>query len=100
MQSFYPNTTMANQNNEATIVVHVPQEATLTIDGQPTQSRSDTRTFLSPELQPGKVYTYTIHGEMNRDGRNLQTDRTVEVRAGQRSEVNLNFDDNKGREQQ
>jgi len=91
-QSFYSNPAVANQANEATIVVHLPQEANLTIDGQPTQSRSATRTFHSPPLDPGKTYTYTLRAESNRDGNFINAKKTIEVRAGQRTEVTLNFE--------
>lgn len=89
-QSFFMNPANTNQGNEARLVVHVPADATLTIDGQPTQSRSDTRTFVSPPLEPGKTYTYTLRAEMNRDGRTVTDRKTVEVRAGQTSEVTFN----------
>jgi uncharacterized protein (TIGR03000 family) len=96
-QSFYMNPGNVNQGNEARILVHLPADATLTIDGQPTQSRSGTRLFTSPPLEPGKTYTYTLRAEMNRDGRMANTKRTVEVRAGQTSEVTLDFS-NSGRD--
>ena len=91
-QSFYSNPAVSNQANEATIVVHLPQDANLTIDGQPTQSRSATRVFHSPPLEPGKTYTYTLRAESNRDGHFVSTKKTVDVRAGQRSEVTFRFD--------
>lgn len=90
-QSFYYNGNTGNQANEATIIVHVPEGANLTIDGQPTQARSDRRVFQSPPLQAGKTYTYTLRGEWNRDGQYLTTKKTIEVRAGQPTEVTLNF---------
>jgi len=90
-QSFFLNPANTNQGNEATIVVHLPAAATLTIDGQSTQSTSGTRTFTSPPLEAGKTYTYTLRAEMNRDGRIQNVKRTVDVQAGRRSEVTLNF---------
>jgi uncharacterized protein (TIGR03000 family) len=92
MQSFYANPALANDANEATIVVHLPEDANLTIDGQPTQSRSANRIFRSPPLERGKTYTYTLQAERNRDGNFVNAKKTVEVRAGERSEVTLNFD--------
>jgi len=90
-QSYFLNPATANQGNEATIVVHLPAEATLTIDGQPTQSRSNTRTFTSPPLEPGKTYSYTLRAEMNRDGRLQNVKKTVDVQAGRPTDVTLNF---------
>ena len=91
-QSFFFNPNNANQANAATIIVHLPAEATLTIDGQPTQSTSGTRTFTSPPLEPGKTYSYTLRAEMNREGRSRNVKKTIDVRAGQPTEVTLNFD--------
>ena len=89
-QSFFMNPADVNQGNAARIVVHLPADATLTIDGQPTQSRSDTRVFVSPPLEPGRTFTYTLRAEMNRDGRTVTDRKTVEVRAGQTTEVTFN----------
>jgi uncharacterized protein (TIGR03000 family) len=91
-QSFYANPALANMANEATIIVHLPEGANLTIDGQTTLSRSPTRIFRSPPLEQGKTYTYSLQAEMNRDGHFVNAKKAVEVRAGQRSEVTLNFD--------
>lgn len=91
-QSFYNNPGLGNSANEATIIVHVPADASLTIDGQPTQSRSSTRIFHSPPLEQGKTYTYTLRAEINRNGQPTNTQTTIDVRAGRRSEVTLSFD--------
>ncbi len=90
-QSFYFNPGTANRGSEATIIVHLPADATLSIDGQATQSMAGTRVFTSPPLEAGKTYTYTLQGEVHRDGRWVKTEKTVEVRAGRTSEVTLNF---------
>ncbi len=95
-QSFYFNPTGAN---EATIIVHMPANANLTIDGEKTQQRGATRVFTSPALQPGKTYTYTLRAEMSRDGRTVHETKNVEVRAGQPSEVQLNFEDSGRRDE-
>ncbi|HTU89049.1 MAG TPA: TIGR03000 domain-containing protein [Gemmataceae bacterium] len=95
-QSFYYNTGMGN---EATIVVHLPAEASLSIDGQQTQQRSDTRTFTSPPLEPGKTYTYTIRAEMKRDGHLLSDTQTVTVRAGRLSETTMKLSNANRREE-
>jgi uncharacterized protein (TIGR03000 family) len=86
-QSFYFGG--GNTANAATIVVHLPEGANLTIDGEQTQQRSATRTFTSPPLEPGKVYTYTLRAEINRDGHTVRDTKTIDVRAGQRSETTM-----------
>jgi uncharacterized protein (TIGR03000 family) len=88
-QSFYFSP--AGQN-EATLIVHLPPEARLSIEGQQMQSQSGTRVFTSPPLEPGKTYTYTLRAEMNRDGSPVHETKTVDVRPGQTQEVRMNFE--------
>jgi uncharacterized protein (TIGR03000 family) len=83
----------ANPANEARLIVNLPPQATLTIDDYPTMSRSEQRVFVTPPLEPGKTYTYTLRAEMNRDGRFVRETKTVEVKAGQVSEVTVRFGD-------
>jgi uncharacterized protein (TIGR03000 family) len=90
-QSFYYGGNAGNQANEATIIVNLPEGASLTVDGQATQSRSSRRVFQSPPLEPGKTYTYTLRAELNQDGHFVQEKKTVDVRAGQPAEVTFAF---------
>jgi uncharacterized protein (TIGR03000 family) len=91
MQSFYNTPTISSSGNEATLIVHVPQSASVKIDGQPTQQSSSTRIFTSPPLEQGKTYIYKVTAEENRDGHTVRDTKDVEVRAGQRAEVSMNF---------
>ncbi len=91
MQSFYNTPTISSSGNEATLIVHVPQSASVKIDGQPTQQSSSTRIFTSPPLEQGKTYVYKVTAEENRDGHTVRDTKNVEVRAGQRTEVSMNF---------
>jgi uncharacterized protein (TIGR03000 family) len=72
-----------------TLVVHVPAQAILTVDGQATQSVSAQRTFVSPPLEPGYVYHYNLKIEMIRDGQMVSASKRIEVRPGERTEVTL-----------
>ncbi|HEY8503306.1 MAG TPA: TIGR03000 domain-containing protein [Gemmataceae bacterium] len=73
----------------ATISVTLPADATLTIDGAPTQSTSGVRTFTTPALEPGQVYHYTLRAEVEREGKTLTASERVEVRAGATTRVEL-----------
>jgi uncharacterized protein (TIGR03000 family) len=86
-----PPGTGARGEAPATIVVHLPADARLTVDGEPTQATSDRRVFVSPPLPPGRTYHYVLEGRLQRDGETVRTSRNVEVRAGQESEVYLEF---------
>jgi uncharacterized protein (TIGR03000 family) len=80
-----------NSEAPATIVVQLPADARLTIDGEATQSRSDTRTFVSPPLTPGKTYRYVLKAQVDRNGQTAETSRNVEVQAGKQTTVELEF---------
>jgi uncharacterized protein (TIGR03000 family) len=92
-RSSYYNPAMDNPARTARLIVHLPPQASLTIDDYPTMSRSDTRVFTTPPLDPSKTYTYTLRGELNRDGRFVRVTKIVEVKGGQQSEVTLRFGD-------
>jgi len=75
----------------ATIVVTLPADAKLSVDGQATSSTSDRRTFVSPALETGFDYVYTLRAEVVRDGRSVVETQQVTVRSGQTSQVPFNF---------
>ena len=77
----------------ATIVVSLPAEAKLTIDGVATKATSARRVFVSPTLAAGKVFTYTLKAEIVQDGETLTINKTIEIRAGQETAVELNAAD-------
>jgi uncharacterized protein (TIGR03000 family) len=97
-RSSYYNPAMNNPARAARLIVHLPPQASLTIDDYPTMSRSDTRVFTTPPLEPGKTFTYTLRGEINRDGRFVRQTKTVEVKAGEVSDVTLRFGDTSSEE--
>jgi uncharacterized protein (TIGR03000 family) len=73
----------------ATIVVDLPAEARLSIDGDPTTSTGGQRVFVSPELNPGRDYHYTLKAEIVRDGKPVAVAQEVAVRAGEETQVTL-----------
>jgi uncharacterized protein (TIGR03000 family) len=76
----------------ATIILSVPADAKLTIDGVATSSTSATRSFVTPELTGAKEYVYTFNAEITRDGQTLTATEKVTVRAGQESRVSIPTD--------
>ena len=73
----------------ATIRVTLPADATLTFDGQPTQSTSGDRLFQTPPLETGKVFHYTLRATVVRGDDTVSVERQVAVRAGQETDVTL-----------
>jgi uncharacterized protein (TIGR03000 family) len=77
------------ETGAAVIVVSLPADAKLTVDGEATTSTSDHRVFLSPSLPTGQAYHYTLTAEVVVDGRPVAVSKTVAVRAGEESHITL-----------
>lgn len=75
----------------ATIIVSLPADARLTVDGATTSSTSDRRTLVTPVLEGGAAYVYTMQAEITREGRVLTQTQQVTVRGGETSTVRFNF---------
>lgn len=76
---------------EATLVVNLPADASLTIDDEATASTSGNRVFITPALESGKEYHYTLKAQVIRDGKLQTTTQKVTVRAGEVSRAELTF---------
>jgi uncharacterized protein (TIGR03000 family) len=74
---------------QATIVVSLPEDATLTIDDEATVSTSSQRVFVTPALEAGKAYEYTLKAQIVRDGKTQTATAQVKVRAGEVSSVEM-----------
>jgi uncharacterized protein (TIGR03000 family) len=75
-----------------TIVVTLPADATLTVDGYLTKQTSAQRTLVTPALRPGESFTYTLVAETTQDGQPVTQTQRVSVRAGQVTPVSFAFD--------
>jgi uncharacterized protein (TIGR03000 family) len=73
----------------ATLVVTLPEDANLKIDGTATKATSGVRQFTTPALVRGQSYFYTLTAEIVRDGKTYAATQTVTVSAGQTSQVQL-----------
>jgi uncharacterized protein (TIGR03000 family) len=81
----------ASTNAPATIVVTLPAEAKLTVDGNATRSTSDRRTFTTPALEAGETFVYTLRAEIIRDGQVAAQTQEVTVRGGETTNVSFTF---------
>ncbi len=74
----------------ATIVVELAADAKLLIDNELTTSTGASRVFVSPDLNPGQEYHYTLKAELVRDGKPVRVEKVVAVKAGETTSVPLN----------
>lgn len=72
------------------LTVKLPAEASLTIDGARTSQTGSERQFISPPLPEGKVFVYTLKATWTADGKKMEREKKVEVKAGARINVDLN----------
>jgi len=75
------------------LVVTLPADAALLVDGQRTTASSGQRTFVTPPIEAGRTYYYTLTAEVNRDGVNRSVTEKVYVRPGQTTQVSLTISD-------
>jgi len=95
-QSFYSGP--GQDNTQATIHIHVPNpSARVWIEGQEMPQQGGTeRVFISPPLQRGSQFVYTIRSAWDENGRQVTREHKLPVTAGQ--QVAANFTD--GNDQQ
>ena len=75
---------------QATVIVQLPADTSLTIDGVTVPGGSTVPPIVTPDLTPGKDYYYTLKAESLRGESAVQTKRVM-VRAG--ATVQVRFDD-------
>lgn len=80
-----------NTENRARVVVQVPTDAKLFIDGHEMKSTSGRRVFSTPQLQHGQTYYYVVRAQVEREGQVLSETQRVILQPGQ--QVTASFTD-------
>jgi uncharacterized protein (TIGR03000 family) len=87
MPQSYDSVTPANQ---ATVVVELPADARLFVDGAPMTLTGPVRVFRTPELQSGLKFSYTLKMEVDRGGRVAADTKVVDIEPGKTTRVRFN----------
>lgn len=66
------------------LVVEVPEDATLLVNGHETALSGSLRTFVSAGLSEDESYDYEVTMRVERDGKSIEKTRSVTVSGGQR----------------
>ncbi len=74
---------------KALIIVSVPEDAKVMLNGQPTTATGKFRSYMTPDIQPGMKYAYTIRVEAKRNGESVTEQKRVEFAAGRYTFVNF-----------
>lgn len=96
------STAAAAQDNKKVAIIKVLlpdekyKETVLTIEGKPTKATGTERTFMTPELDPTKTYTYKIEAliEPNNYTKITRT-KEIEFKAGETVTVDMRMKDDK-----
>jgi uncharacterized protein (TIGR03000 family) len=68
---------------KAILIVELPANAKLFIDGMPVKVTAGAQSFHTPALEPGQLYYYMVRIEIIRDGQPISETRRIIVQAGQ-----------------
>jgi uncharacterized protein (TIGR03000 family) len=86
-RSYYPPSDPAG--NQAEIRVLTAPDATLWFDGFQSAQLGTTRTYTTPELKPGKMYSYQVKVRWTNNGVPVEKTKTVAVSAGETVDLDL-----------
>ena len=78
--------------DKGSLIVSLPVEAKLFVNGRPTTSEGVQRTFVSKGLKPGYRYPYTVKAVMKLNGKEVVTTKQVNLRAGDARDIAFKFD--------
>jgi uncharacterized protein (TIGR03000 family) len=91
---FYPPLPMPTEvGSTARVRVVVPEDAKLWFDGAETRQAGAERVFETPTLKTGKEYRYELKARWTEDGKPVERSKSVYVRAGRESVVDLTAGD-------
>ncbi len=69
------------------IGLRVPEDADVFIEGVKSKQTGAVREFVSPPLQPGLIYQYTVRARWKEKGKPVEQSQQVTVRSGSRTEM-------------
>jgi uncharacterized protein (TIGR03000 family) len=82
-------------STNAKLIVDLPADAKVFIDGVPVKAAAGLRTFNTPALEPGKAYYYMVRIERMRDGQPVSQTRRILVYAGQIARADFEEEESK-----
>jgi uncharacterized protein (TIGR03000 family) len=85
-----PNTSMREEGrgtgevsaDRAKVIIDLPTDAKLFVDGKPIRGAAKKKNFQTPALEKGQDYFYEMRAEVVREGKPVSETRRVVVRAG------------------
>jgi uncharacterized protein (TIGR03000 family) len=87
-----PNESTGVSRDSVLLNVQVPADARVFVNELATRSTGSQRRYMSRGLQAGREYTYTVRAEVVRDGQTLSEVKSIQLRAGERSNLAFGFE--------
>lgn len=82
-----PDLASSTPVDRAVLAMQVPADAKIWVQGEATKQSGEVRTFVSPPLEPGRTYTYSVKAQWTVNGKAVEQSQNVTVRAGNRSQL-------------
>ncbi len=80
--------------NETALTLEVPQDAVVTLAGNPTNMEGQLRTFRTTQLGAGEVWDdYKVTVTVLRDGREVTKEKVIQLVGGQNEHIAFDFDE-------
>jgi uncharacterized protein (TIGR03000 family) len=79
----------AGEKRAVEITLHVPEDATVWIDGNQTTSTGTTRLFACPPIPAGRNYSYEVRVRWTEEGRTVERKRQLSFQAGDHITLDL-----------
>ncbi len=74
------------------LTLNVPEDAMVTLGGASTKASGAVRQFLTRQLKNGQVWQdYAIVVSVNREGRTITQEKTINLKAGDEKEIDFDF---------
>lgn len=91
-----PNDPLGDQtlleSGESYLIVHVPSDTQVYVNGHLTRTPGSERTYVSSGLKPNRSYRYNVRAEVVRNGKRHELSRVATLAAGGRTELRFDFD--------
>jgi len=78
-----------SSDNRGRIHVRLPADATLWVDGDATQQTGAERDFVTPPLEPGRSFTYTLRARWMNGSEPVERTMKVDVRGNDTAQVDF-----------
>jgi uncharacterized protein (TIGR03000 family) len=82
----------SGDSKPAYVLVYVPSEARLTVDGTSTKQTGERRRFASPALPAGRKFVYKFKATWQENGKEVVREQEIRVEAGKEATVDLRQD--------